>query len=287
MTSRRLLNSEIIMLKQFLIIFSICLVVSALLFYLFQRNLIYFPVKEKPNLDGFGASDMSEVTINTKDNVNLTSWYKPAKNNQPTILFLHGNAGHIGYRMPWIRRFLNDGYGVFILEYRGYGGNEGSPSEEGLYEDGRTALRYLYSRAIRPNKVVLYGESLGTAVATQLATESEVCAVILQSPFTSMSRMARHHYPWIFLKPWDKFDSLRKINKISVPLLIAHGYKDKVVPFSEGELIFNQANEPKKMIRFDKGHHNNLWGDYFYREINNFININCTGSKLRGSDPAM
>lgn len=243
-----------------------------ILFYVFQRRLIYFPDQRTPTLAAYQAKDMSLVSLHTKDNLILNSWYKPAINNQPTLLYLHGNAGHIGYRMPLVRQFLNAGLGVLLLEYRGFGGNKGMPTEEGLYEDARTALNYLHQQGINPKHIVLYGESLGTGVATQLAAEHPVGAVILQSPFTSMASLARYHYPWLILKPWDHFNSLNRIKKIHTPLLVIHGKKDQIVPFAEGLTLYNEANEPKKLLVFDDKHHNDLWeADEFPQEIIHFI----------------
>ncbi|MDF1757506.1 MAG: alpha/beta hydrolase [Legionellaceae bacterium] len=263
------------MIKQFILIFSICLVIIFALLYLLQRNFIYFPDKQKPELYEYHATDMHEISVITKDRIKLNAWYKPSENGMPTILFLHGNAGHIGHRMPWARKFLDSGFGVLLLDYRGYGGNKGSPSEQGLFEDGRAALQFLNEHNIPSNKIVIYGESLGTAVATHLASENKVCSVILQSPFTSMTNLARHHYPWIWIKPWDKFNSLDKISAVRSPLYIAHGKHDEVVPFSDGLIVFKQANEPKKILKIDNGSHNNLWSGLLYDEIIMFLSDSC------------
>ncbi|MFA5959171.1 MAG: alpha/beta hydrolase [Tatlockia sp.] len=264
------------MLKPVLFVSSLLLCFIVLLFYVFQRHLIYFPEHESPKLQDYHATDMTLVTLQTKDNLVLTSWYKPAINNQPTLLFLHGNAGHIGYRMPLVRQFINAGFGVFLLEYRGYGGNRGVPTEHGLYEDGRTALQFLYQKGAESIHVVLYGESLGTGIATKLAVEYPVCAVILQSPFTSLVSLSRHHYPWLIIKPWDQFNSLERIKQIHVPLLVLHGKQDQIVPFNEGLTLFNQANEPKKMLVFADQNHNDLWSaSGFSEEIIHFVQTHC------------
>ena len=264
------------MLKQVIMVLSLLVCFCILLFYVFQRRLIYFPEHDTPTLQDYHATDMTLVTLQTNDNLQLTSWYKAAINNQSTLLFLHGNAGHIGYRMPLARQFINAGFGVFLLEYRGYGGNGGYPTEHGLYEDGRTALRFLYQQGVESKQVILYGESLGTGVATQLAVEYPVCAVILQSPFTSLVSLSQDHYPWLMIKPWDRFNSLEKMKKIHVPLLVLHGKQDQVVPFDDGLLLFNQANEPKKMVVFEDKNHNNLWGaSGFFEEIIHFIHTHC------------
>lgn len=262
----------------FIILSILCLIM--LLIYAFQRRLIYFPEQYTPKLHDYHATDMELVTLQTNDNLKLTSWYKPAINNQPTFLFLHGNAGHIGYRMPLVRQFINKGFGIFLLEYRGYGGNKGSPTEDGLYEDGRTALQFLAQRGVESKQLVLYGESLGTGVATKLAVEYPFCALILQSPFTSLVSLSRYHYPWLILKPKDKFNSLERMKQIHVPLLILHGKQDQVVPIEEGIHLFKQANEPKKILAFDDKNHNNLWDVRgFSEEIIHFVMIYCHSSQ--------
>lgn len=247
-----------------------------IIMYVSQRHLIYHPSPQVPHLPEYHANDMTVITLHTQDNLELMSWYKPAINNQPTVLYLHGNAGHIGYRMHLARQFINAGLGVLLLEYRGYGGNKGRPSEQGLYKDGQAALTFLNQQGIKPEKLILYGESLGTGVATELASKHAVCAVILQAPYTSLIALAHFHYPLIFLKPWDKFDSLARIQAINAPLLVLHGEQDNVVPYKEGLTLFNAANEPKKMITFRNLDHHNLWDTPdFSREVLQFINSHC------------
>lgn len=244
---------------------------------MFQRHLIYFPTYKKPSLSRYQATDMTVISLRTKDNLVLNAWYKPAINNHPTILYLHGNAGHIGYRMSLARQFINAGLGVLLLEYRGFGGNKGTPTEEGLYEDGRTALQFLDKQGIKSKNLVLYGESLGTGVATKLAVEHPSCAVILQSPFTSLVKIARYHYPWLLLKPWDRFNSLERIRNINAPLLVLHGKQDQIIPYIEGLTLFNQAKEPKKMLSFEHQDHHNLWNmASFSQKIIQFINMHCS-----------
>lgn len=264
------------MLKQVLLIACVIFASVLLLMYVFQRHLIYFPDRHTPALKQFNAQDMELVTLHTKDNLVLKSWYKPARKNQPTILYLHGNAGHIGYRMPLARQLMNSGFGLFLLEYRGYGGNRGSPSEQGLYEDGETALNYLTKQGIKARHIVLFGESLGTGVATKLASEHQFCGIVLQSPFTSLVNLSHYHYPWMFIQPWDKYNSLERITKINAPLLVVHGTRDHIVPYSEGLALFNTANQPKKMITVENYDHNNLWdSNGFSKKIIRFIQEYC------------
>ena len=171
-------------------------------------------------------------------------------------------------------KFLAAGFGVLLLEYRGYGGNPGKPTELGLYEDARAAMHFLQQQGIPDNNIVLYGESLGTGVATKLATEFPICALVLQSPYTSLSALARCHYG-LPIPLRDKFDSLSRIQKIHVPILMLHGKLDVVVPYSQGLTLFNFANQPKKWIEFPtKGHHD-LWDTHFADEVSHFINSSC------------
>jgi fermentation-respiration switch protein FrsA (DUF1100 family) len=265
-------------LKQLFIILSICFVFGLVLLYFFQRHLIYHPNKLRPNLADYHATDMSIVSLHTQDNMTLSAWYKAAQANQPTVLLLHGNAGHVGNRMPLAKHFIAAGYGVLLLEYRGYGGNMGSPTEQGLYADGRAALQFLHQQGITAQQIVIFGESLGTAVATQLASEATYCCVILQSPFTSLVNLARLHYPWALIKPKDRFDSLSRIDAIHAPLLILHGKIDKLVPLYEGQALFDKALEPKQILIFEDKSHNDLWNEAYYAAVIQFINAQCLRS---------
>lgn len=264
------------MIKSILTVSCAILIILTLLMYTFQRYLIYFPAKEVPSRQGFHAEDMQELSLKTSDGIAILAWYKAAKGAQPTVLFLHGNAGHIGYRMFLIRQFLANGFGVLLLEYRGYGGNKGKPSEEGLYTDARAAMHFLKQEEISSQHIVIYGESLGTGVAVKMAEEFPACALVLQSPYTSMPAVARFHYPWIFIPPWDKFNSVARIQNIKAPLLILHGKQDQVVPFEQGFALYNQANEPKAFIALDNRGHDNLWDEHFIKTVIDFIQSRCS-----------
>ncbi|CAM3050233.1 Bem46 protein [Legionella steigerwaltii] len=261
-------------LKQLLLLLFI-LILIFIASYLLQRSFIYFPSPELPTPNVFHAEDMQVIKIPVADGLTLSSWYKPSKDKKPTILYLHGNAGHIGYRMYLVRQFLSEGFGVLLLEYRGYGGNPGKPTESGLYQDARAAMKFLQQQGIQENNIVLYGESLGTGVATQMATEFPVCALVLQSPYTSLTALARFHYPWLPLPLIDKYDSLSRIQKIHIPVLMLHGKLDEIVPYDQGVALFNHANQPKKWIEFpDKGHQD-LWNPHFAHTVMDFISSYC------------
>ena len=144
---------------------------------------------------------------------------------RPVIVYFHGNGGHIGYRADRVERFAREGYGVLMLEYRGYGGNPGMPSEAGLFEDAAAALRFVAAQGVPGHRLVLYGESLGTGIAVQAATTREVGAVVLESPYTSIAAAAQFHYPFI-PAAWlvsDRYDSLSRIGQVRAPILMLHG----------------------------------------------------------------
>lgn len=266
------------MIKHLFLVGMFLILALSLGIYIFQRYLIYMPAKDVPTREVYDALDMQVLHLVTADNIALLAWYKAATANQPTILLLHGNAGNIGYRMPLARQFITAGFGVLLLEYRGYAGNSGSPSERGFYTDSDAAMVFLHKQGISDKQIVLYGESLGTAVATQVATHYFVCALILQSPFTSLASIAQRQYPWIPLKPWDRFDTLSRIQNIQTRLLILHGTHDTLVPFDDGLTLFKHALEPKQLLEFPGRGHNDLWDDDFFKQVIAFIRGNCASN---------
>lgn len=232
--------------------------------YLMQRQIIYQPAQFLPSPAASGLPDMQTIRLNTEDGIRLTSWYRPAQGGQPTMVYFHGNGGNIAGRAFKARPYLDAGFGLLMLEYRGYGGNPGEPSEQGLYADGRAGLEFLNREGVAPGRWVLYGESLGTGVAVQLAMEqaarTPVGAVVLESPFTTMGDAAAAHYPFVpartLLK--DRYDSISKIGKIQAPLFVFLGENDGVIPPKLGKRLFQAAREPKEGRWIPGAGHNNL-----------------------------
>lgn len=216
--------------------------------YLFQRQLLYHPDRTRPELAELARLGVREVVLTTNDGLSLFSWYLPSRSGRPVIAYFHGNGGHIGYRAERLRRFAREEYGVLMLEYRGYGGNPGTPSEAGLYADGRAALDFLGREAITPDRLVLYGESLGSAVAVHLAAQREVAGLILEAPFTSVAEVAQCHYPLVPAARLvrDRFDSLSGIAKVTAPILVLHGDRDRIVPVRFGRALLDAAPQPKE-----------------------------------------
>jgi uncharacterized protein len=216
--------------------------------YLFQRQLLYFPDKARPELFGLEQLGVRELTLTTEDGLSLLSWYLPARPGRPVIAYFHGNGGHIGYRAERLLRFAREGYGVLMAEYRGYGGNPGTPTEAGFYTDARAALDFLDREAIPSNRLVLYGESLGSGVAVALAAEHDIAALILEAPPTSVAEVAQCHFPFVPAARMvtDRFDSLSRIGRVKAPILVLHGERDRVVPVRYGRALLEAAPEPKE-----------------------------------------
>ena len=242
------------MLKKFrknLILFFqlIVLVYLVILIFLYfnQRNLMYHPNENNYFGDQISVN-INKVKITTKDNIELLGWFheKDLKNNK-TILFFHGNAGSLENRIYKLNNFKDMKVNFLIIAWRGFSGNKGKPSEKGLYEDGASAIKWLLSKGVEEKNIVIYGESLGTGVATHLAQNKSFAGVILETPFTSMIDAAKTFYPYIPINLLikDKFENEIKIKNIFSPILIMHGEKDQIVPFKMGKKIFEIANEPK------------------------------------------
>jgi fermentation-respiration switch protein FrsA (DUF1100 family) len=228
--------------------------------YLFQRQLLYLPDRARPELAGMAQLGVREVVLSTEDGLSLLSWYLAPRPGRPVIAYFHGNGGHIGYRVARLLHFAREGYGVLMPEYRGYGGNPGNPSEAGFYADGRAALAFLEREAVSPSRLVLYGESLGSGVAVELAARHAAGALILEAPPTSVAEVAQCHFPYVPAARLvtDRFDSLSRIGGVKAPILILHGERDRVVPVRFGRALYNAAPEPKEAWFAPEGGHEDL-----------------------------
>lgn len=228
----------------------IALVYAALLVALYfgQRSLLYLPDTSRPQLGSLTELGFREVTLETGDGLALLSWYRPPDGTAPVVSYFHGNGGHLGYRTDRMIRFAQQGLGVLLLEYRGYGGNPGRPTEAGLYADAEAALDFVARQGIPVNRLVLYGESLGSGVAVHMAAGRQIAALILEAPFTLLADAASYHYPYVpvSLLLRDRFDSLAAIGHVRAPVLVLHGERDRVVPVRLGHALFAAAPEPKE-----------------------------------------
>lgn len=250
-----------------------------LLMWAFQRNLQYFPQQAVQAPAAYGVPDFADLRLKSLDGTLIQAWHKPAPAGRPTIVYFHGNGGNLAGRAGYFRRLSDAGYGVLALSYRGYGASDGSPSEEGFYQDARALIAYAEKDlSIKPASLIFYGESIGTGVAVQMATEVSPAALILQSPYSSITALAQDNYPWLpaglLLK--DRFDSLSKIGRVKAPLLLFHGELDRVVPVHYGRQLFAAAAEPKQAIYFpDVGH-----GDFNQDQLTQLILAFCAAQKI-------
>ena len=229
-----------------LIIFFIYFLVLVFL-YFYQRNLLYLPNENNYSEDKISV-DIENVRIKTSDNIELLGWYHEKNlKDFKTLIFFHGNAGSLENRIHKLNHFRDMNINFLIIAWRGFSGNNGNPSEQGLYEDGKSAIDWLIKKGVSEKNLILYGESLGTGVATHLAQNKNFAGVILETPFTSMIDAAKKFYPYIPVKLLlkDKFENYKKIKNINSPILIMHGEVDQLVPFSMGKKIYEIANEPK------------------------------------------
>jgi len=207
----------------------------------------------------------------------LHGWLYKDDDPIATLLWCHGNAGNISHRLDNLAKLTDLPVNVFIFDYRGYGKSSGSPDEEGVYRDAEAAYDYLVKRDdIDPNRIVLFGRSLGGAVAVDLATKRDCAALILESTFTSAKDMARNAFAGL---PLDfviksKFNSRRKISRLNLPILFLHGTSDDIVPFRLGRDLFQAANEPKEFVEIPGAGHNDTYiigGPTYFRQIGDFV----------------
>jgi pimeloyl-ACP methyl ester carboxylesterase len=228
--------------------------------YIQQRSLMFLPTTDRILPRDVGLSDVSEIALETDDGDELFSWYAKAADGNPTILFFHGNGGSVPGRHGRFRQWMAEGFGLFMLGYPGYGGSGGSPSEDSFREASQLAYDYLKAQGVSANEIVVYGQSIGTGVAVQLASQNPAKALVLEAPMESALSVAKKHYPYLpvglLLK--DKFLSVDLIDKINMPLLIVHGDTDYIIGIENGQKLYASAAEPKAFFRVNGAGHNNL-----------------------------
>jgi len=241
-----------------------------------ERSHMYYPrseIEASPSEIGLAYQD---IFLTTSDGVRIHGWWIPADTSRSTILFCHGNAGNISHRLASILIFHQLGLNVFIFDYRGYGKSTGSPSEKGTYRDAAAAYDYLRKkRGIIPGKIIIFGRSLGGAVAVELAGEKEAGGLICESAFTSAVDMGKNIFPFLpaDLLVFDKYDSISRVGRLSLPKLFIHSREDNLIPFEHGERLYRAASPPKDFLEI-RGDHNEgfLISEEIYRKtIDNFL----------------
>lgn len=252
-------------------------IVLVAIVFVMQRQFIYIPYQVFPEPALIGVGDMQVIEVTTADHLTLKALYRaPSQPSIPVIVLFHGNGGSIANRGFRAREFIDHGgYGFLLAEYRGYASNPGQPTEQGLYNDARAYMKFLtVDQGISQNRIVLYGESLGTGVATQMALEyADVRALVLESPFTSMRAMAQKQMFWLpaYWLVRDHYDNLGKIKDVKPPLLVLHGAKDGLVPFAQGVEVFQNAQTNKRLETFSEGGHVDLYDHGAGAKVRHFL----------------
>lgn len=240
----------------------------ALVLYIFQNRLVYYPengreITVTPRQAGLPYED---IQISTSDGVNLHGWHVIAPHSRGTVLFFHGNAGNISHRIGYLQMFYRLGYSVLIFDYRGYGNSGGATTEQGTYRDAEAAWRYLTEQQHIPScRIVLFGESLGGAISTWLAARHPSAALVIASGFTSVPNLAHHFYPYFPVRWISRihYDSEENLRAVATPVLISHSRDDEIIPFDHGLALFAAARQPKRFLEISGGHND---GFIFLRE---------------------
>jgi hypothetical protein len=263
----------------------VVLLAGAVLAYLYltQRSMIYFPGTAAPNAELL-PDDARSVELHTRDGLRLAAWFLPPRVGPmptqpgPAVLILNGNAGDRSHRLPLGIALAERGFGVLLFDYRGYAGNPGSPSEEGLRADALSAVEVLAAQPeVDPGRIAYFGESLGAAVAGGLVTERPPAALILRSPPPSIGEMGRHHYPYLPVVDWllwDRYSLTEQVRELSVPLLVLVTEQDEIVPAALSRRVFDAASEPKRWVPLTAAHHNDpalLAGDELLGAVTAFL----------------
>lgn len=238
-----------------------------------QRQLMYVPDRTRTAPASVGLRDVDEIVLETPDGARVLSWYAAARPGRPTILYFHGNGGSLVTRTERIAKYMSRGLGVFMMTYRGYGGSTGTPSERAIISDAKFAYDRLVTLGVEPDEIVLYGESLGSGVATQLAAVREAAGLILDAPYTSMLDLARLHYPLLparFLMT-DRYETARYIGAVRAPILIIHGEEDDVIPVAMAHELIARATAPKKLVTYDGAGHSDHYRYGSYDDVYAFI----------------
>jgi len=218
-----------------------------LLLFIFQRNLMYHPDENNYSGDKLEV-DIKKVKINTSDGLDLLGWFhKKDLKRFKTIIYFHGNAGKLENRIHKLNHFKDMDVNFLIIAWRGFSGNDGKPSEENLYIYGNSSIKWLKNLGLSEKDIIIYGESLGTGVATEIAKNNNFAGLVLETPFTSMIEAAKNFYPYIPVRILlrDKYENDKKIKNINIPVFVMHGEADQIVPFWMGKKIYEMANQPK------------------------------------------
>jgi uncharacterized protein len=258
--------------KSFLIFAAAGYLALVALMYVAQRSLMYFPETVRTPPAEAGLAQAEEVMLNTPDGGQVVVWHIAPRGNRPVWLYFHGNGGALRYRVDRFRDLTAQGEGLVALSYRGYGGSTGRPTEAGLIDDARAAYDFVVKR-YPAERIVLWGESLGSGVALALAAERPVARVVLEAPFLSAVDVAAGVYPFlpVRLLMKDQFRSDLRVTKVAAPILVLHGDRDEVVPIASGQRLYQLITSPKRFVRIAGGGHENLGSFGAFEQARTFV----------------
>ena len=244
--------------------------------FIFQSQYVYYPERVLSMDPSSIDLDFESVSFETSDGVRLSGWFVPSKDARGVILFCHGNAGNISHRLESIQIFYRLRLDTFIFDYRGYGQSEGKPSENGTYRDADAAWEYLVKeRQVNPNEIIVFGRSLGGAIAAWLAQAQAPGALILESAFTSVPDIAGKLYPYLPLRLISRFkyDMAKYLDDVNCPVLVVHSRQDEIMPFSHGQRLFEMAGEPKTFLEISGSHNEGFItsGEAYEKGLDTFI----------------
>ncbi len=242
-----------------------------------DQHYVYFPIAwDDHDWRTLSRLPLEDVWLTAEDGVRIFGWYVEAPRRQGVLLWCHGNGGNIAHRLEQLQGFYDHGLSVFIFDYRGYGLSQGRPSEQGLYRDAAEAYAYLlHERRIAPRELILYGTSLGAAVAGELAKRSPAAGLILETPFPSIEAVARLMYGGVPVHRLleARYDLAARLKEVRLPVLVLHGDRDTIIPFALGQAVYAAAHEPKRFYRIPGADHNDTYlvgGDAYFQEIARF-----------------
>lgn len=247
------------------------------LMYAFQDRFIYYPQKLLSSTPADIALPYEDIFLTTADGLKIHGWYIKHPEPLATLLFLHGNAGNISHRLDSLQIFHALGLSVLIIDYRGYGRSQGHPSEQGTYLDAQAAWDFLVSsQHIAAQNIIIFGRSLGAAVAVQLAEQQTAGALIMESAFTSIVEIGKRYYPYLPVQ-WltrIRYPSIERVSNINCPLLVIHSPDDELIPFELGEQLFASARHPKSFLKTRGGHNDGflLTGETYINGLRSFLN---------------
>jgi len=259
-----------------LVIIASVYVVFMALIYIVQPKYVYYPERTLSADPSRIGLQFESVYFETADGVGLSGWFVPCKSARGAVLFCHGNAGNISHRLESIEIFHRLGLNIFIFDYRGYGQSGGKPTEQGTYEDASAAWRYLTERRhVNPSEIIVFGRSLGGAVASWLAQRHSPGTLILESTFTSLPDIAASLYPYLPVRLLlrFKYNTAEYLGRVNCPVLIVHSRDDEIMPFSHGRRLFEMASEPKKFLEISGTHNEGFItsGKDYEKGLNAFI----------------